>query len=385
MRHSLLVNCALVSVSLAGVASALPAEVTATALNVRTGPGTRYAVFTTIARGTVVDEISRSGNWARVTVNGRNGYVYSRYIRPARSSGGGGTTTTPTNPTTPATTMRVNTGSLNVRSGPGTSYGRVGSLSRGASVSVIGQQGDWRKISYNGGSAWVHGAYLTTGSVANNTTTKEVGASSLNVRSGPGTRYRKIGALTAGTRVNVSDTSGSWSRISYGSGVGWVHSSYLVSPGSGGSTGNRPRSRAGFVQLPTSGYGFYGYYAASKRWGKPAMVYGIERAARRFKDNNPGAPRLGVGDISLMNGGDIAGHASHELGVDADFRPIRNDRQEGRTTIFQSTYSRTLTQKAIDLLVSEMSVTMIFFNDTRVRHTQRWPNHDNHFHVRIRR
>lgn len=384
MRHSLLVNCAIVSVSLAGVASALPAEVTATALNVRTGPGTRYAVFTTVVRGTVVNEISRSGNWAKVQVNGRTGYVYSRYIRPAQSGGGASSGNTGT--TTPATSMRVNTGALNVRSGPGTNYGAVGSLSRGATVSVVGQQGDWRRIGYNGGTGWVHGAYLTSGGVANNTTTKEVGASSLNVRSGPGTNYRTIGSLTAGTRVNVSDTSGSWSRISYGSGTGWVHSSYLVTPGSGStSTGNRPRSRAGFIQLPTSGYGFYGYYAASKRWGKPAMVYGIERAARRFKDSNPSAPRLGVGDISLMNGGDIAGHASHELGVDADFRPIRNDGQEGRTTIFQSTYSRTLTQKAIDLLVSEMSVTMIFFNDTRTRHTQRWPNHDNHFHVRIRR
>lgn len=383
MRHSLLVNCAVVSVSLAGVASALPAEVTATALNVRTGPGTRYAVFTTVRRGAIINEISRSGNWARVQVNGRNGYVYSRYIRPARNTGGGGGNTGG-GTTTPATTMRVNTGSLNVRSGPSTSYSRVGSLSRGATVSVVGQQGSWRKISYGNGTGWVHGAYLTTGNVANNTTTKEVGASSLNVRSGPGTRYRKIGALTAGTRVNVSDTSGSWSQVAYGGGTGWVHSSYLVTPGSG-STGNRPRSRAGFVQLPTSGYGFYGYYAASKRWGLPAMVYGIERAARRFKDANPGAPRVGVGDISLMNGGDISGHASHERGNDADFRPIRNDGREGRTTIHQGTYSRTLTQKVLDLMVSETRVTHIFFNDRRTRHTQPWPNHDNHFHVRIRR
>lgn len=380
MRHSLLVNCAIVSVSLAGVASALPAEVTATALNVRTGPGTGYRVFTTLRRGAIVDEISRSGNWARVQVNGRTGYVYKRYIRPAQSSGGNTGGGTPT----PATTMRVNTGSLNVRSGPSTSYSRVGSLSRGASVSVTGQQGSWRKISYTGGSGWVHGAYLTSGSVSSTTTTKEVGASSLNVRSGPGTRYRKIGSLTAGSRVNVSETTGSWSRVAYGNGSGWVHSSYLVTPGSG-STGSRPRSRAGFVQLPTSGYGFYGYYAASKRWGLPAMVYGIERAARRFKDSNPGAPRVGVGDISLMNGGDIAGHASHERGNDADFRPIRNDGREGRTTIHQSTYSRTLTQKVLDLMVSETRVTHIFFNDRRTRHTQPWPNHDNHFHVRIRR
>ena len=88
---------------------------------------------------------------------------------------------------------------------------------------------------------------------------------------------------------------------------------------------------------------------------------------------------------STENGGRISGHASHRYGVDVDLRPMRNDGREGRVTIHQRAYSRTLTQHVIDLFVAELPVTHIFFNDRRTRHTQYWKNHDNHLHVRIRR
>lgn len=47
---------------------------------------------------------------------------------------------------------------------------------------------------------------------------------SLRVRSGPGLWYGKIDTLYNGDRVNVSETSGAWSKIGDGR---WVHSSYL--------------------------------------------------------------------------------------------------------------------------------------------------------------
>ena len=62
---------------------------------------------------------------------------------------------------------------------------------------------------------------------------------------------------------------------------------------------------------------------------------------------------------------------------------IRNAGREGRATIYDSFYSRTYTQRILDLLRSEMRVRLILFNDSRVRGVQHWPNHANHFHVRI--
>ncbi|MGE0713307.1 MAG: penicillin-insensitive murein endopeptidase [Planctomycetota bacterium] len=140
-------------------------------------------------------------------------------------------------------------------------------------------------------------------------------------------------------------------------------------------------SQAGYVQLPDSGPGFYGYYAAAKRWGKPDMVYGLMRAARSF--NASAGVRIGVGDISLQNGGQISGHASHQKGVDADVRPLRTDKTEQPVTIFQGTYSSALTGQAIAACRAEMKVTLVLFNDGKISGVTNYPNHDNHFHVRI--
>jgi len=49
------------------------------------------------------------------------------------------------------------TSNLRVRSGPGTRYGQVGSMSRGQSFDLAGSQGEWVRLS-NGG--WVNANYV---------------------------------------------------------------------------------------------------------------------------------------------------------------------------------------------------------------------------------
>ena len=109
------------------------------------------------------------------------------------------------------------------------------------------------------------------------------------------------------------------------------------------------------------------------------------RVARRFLTERPSGvtTRLGIGDISAKNGGKISGHASHQRGVDGDFRLPRTDGQEIATTRFMSAYSRSGTQKLVNLFRAELNVTHIFFNDPNVSGVSNWPNRDNHFHVRI--
>ena len=60
----------------------------------------------------------------------------------------------------------------------------------------------------------------------------------LNVRSGPGTGYSKITALTCGTRVQILSSQNGWYKISYGSTTGWVSGSYISIESSGGSSGS---------------------------------------------------------------------------------------------------------------------------------------------------
>ena len=54
----------------------------------------------------------------------------------------------------------VNAGTLNVRSGPGTSYGIIGQLSRGTQVHVVSVSGSWSKIDAPK-TGWVASLYLT--------------------------------------------------------------------------------------------------------------------------------------------------------------------------------------------------------------------------------
>lgn len=70
-------------------AGALAANVTATtSVNVRAGAGNGYKVVTVLKKGQVVAKTGSSGNWTKVTANGKTGYVYNKYL-----ISGGSTTT----------------------------------------------------------------------------------------------------------------------------------------------------------------------------------------------------------------------------------------------------------------------------------------------------
>ena len=143
-----------------------------------------------------------------------------------------------------ATDMRtVTASSLNFRTGPSTSYSIINVLMNGQKVEYISTSGSWLKVKYNGVTGYVHGDYVTKGTADNSTTgtTKYVSASvGLNVRSGAGTSYSKLGKLEYKEKVTVLSTSNGWSKINYNGKTGYVDSSYLQNtvPGSNGNNAN---------------------------------------------------------------------------------------------------------------------------------------------------
>ena len=50
---------------------------------------------------------------------------------------------------------------MNIRSGPGTGYSKLGLLTNGQSLTCTGQSGDWYQVSYNGQTGYVSAAYVT--------------------------------------------------------------------------------------------------------------------------------------------------------------------------------------------------------------------------------
>lgn len=289
-------------------------------------------------------------------------------------------------------TVKVTASTLNVRNGPGTGYSVIGQVSSGQIYVQVGSSGSWRKIWFSNTTGWVHGAYITGSSVGMG----KVTASTLNVRTGPGTGYAVAGTAPYGSWWALIGTSGSWKKIYYKGAARWVHDAYITGSGSGptmggGATpapsGGLPTSSAGFVQLPASGPGFYAYSSGDRRWGVPNMVYKLMTAASTWKSQHAGWPRIGVGDISKKYGGYFPPHASHQHGKDVDIRPVRTY-GEGPVTVGWSTYSHSRTKDWITHHVKKyMNVNLIFFNDSAIYnplwYVQYWSGHFDHMHVRI--
>ncbi|WP_337874063.1 peptidoglycan DD-metalloendopeptidase family protein [Exiguobacterium sp.] len=81
---------------------------------------------------------------------------------------------TPTGtPAEAATTyyVKVTTNSLNVRSGPGTTYAIVGNAKLGQSFKYLGVSGGWTKINFNGTARYVSSTYVKKYSVTTLSTT----------------------------------------------------------------------------------------------------------------------------------------------------------------------------------------------------------------------
>ena len=125
--------------------------------------------------------------------------------------------------------VSVSSGWLNVRSSPAASATKISSLQKGSYVTLISKSGNWWKVEYAKGKfGYCHGDYIRV--VSSDTAKVNVSSGSLNVRTGAGTGYQKIGSLYKGEAVVILSSSGDWSRILInGTGTGYVSSKYLSS------------------------------------------------------------------------------------------------------------------------------------------------------------
>lgn len=145
-----------------------------------------------------------------------------------------------------AGTQVMITGKVNVRSGPGTSYTKLGQLAKDQVVNSLGTTGGWTQIEYQDGVAYVSSVYVSAvGTTAGSSTGSAVGQAqatgNVNVRSGPGTGYSKLGQLKRGETISYTAVSGGWYEVEYQDGVAYVSGDYLKTV-SGGGTGSTASS-----------------------------------------------------------------------------------------------------------------------------------------------
>lgn len=119
-------------------------------LNVRSGGWATAPISASLPNGSYVTLVGKAGPWWHVQYGkGQYGYCHENYITTASAS---------------SATVATNSGSLNVRSGPGTSYARTASLAKGQSVLVLSTANGWSRILYHGTkTGYVSAQYLSTG------------------------------------------------------------------------------------------------------------------------------------------------------------------------------------------------------------------------------
>lgn len=245
--------------SLAVLATTSTAHVAAGNLNVRSGPGVTYSSIAVAGNGDALTLLGRNSaaTWVKVRLaSGTEGWVNATLIStgvaiaslPVLDSGA---------PSSAEPSATVATGALNIRSGPGSNYNVIATLTQGQPVVLLGRTASsgWAQVRiYNGAIGWANAAYLNTNvafaslpvvNVASapppgptqgpgsgpgqGVTRGTVTASALNVRSGPGLGYGVVTGVYWGQEVVVHGRSadGGWLKISVGNATGWASSHYI--------------------------------------------------------------------------------------------------------------------------------------------------------------
>lgn len=216
-------------------------QVTASSLIVRSGAGTNYSRIGSLAKGktfTILGSAKdKSGvTWYKLKYNSKNGYVSSKYVNIKQP--------TVTSVSNTKGTVNTKKDPLTVRSGPGSSYSKIGSMSKGKTFDITGKSTDssgvvWYRLTYSGKTGYVSSVYVKTSTtsssvtaVVNTKATVNTKKDPLIVRSGPGKNYSKIGSLAKGKTVSVSgkvlDSSGTtWYTFSYNGKTGYISGDYL--------------------------------------------------------------------------------------------------------------------------------------------------------------
>ena len=244
-------------------------------VNLRRGAGTNYGVIKVIGTGTTVTVTDASNSqWYKVKLSdGTEGYLFSEYLKVTSGnidSAKPSATPTPTPAPSNGTVQAKTTSDLNVRKGPGTSYGII-------KVTVTeATNSSWYKVKLSDGTeGYLAAQYLkiTSGDInsvkpgnsgddnTNNGNNSNVPATDeyvrvtvgLNLRSEPNTSCKVLTVLSTGTVLNVLDrkTSG-WVHVrTTGGAEGYVSAEYVTAYDPSSSNASASVSSVDLAQYKT--------------------------------------------------------------------------------------------------------------------------------------
>ncbi|MGE7877247.1 SH3 domain-containing protein [Peribacillus muralis] len=209
--------------------------VTSNVVNVREGAGLSFPIVKKLAKGESYPIIKEEGDWFEIRIDSNEtGWVANWLVERKSDSSF----------TKKGSGQGIITGSsVRVRTGPGTTFQTVGSLTKGTAVDIIEKNQNWTKIKTADFEGWVASDYLKTESASGSADKKDEDIKKeadtesvktgvtlvdrLNVRSEPSKNSSTLGKLNKNTSVTVLRMENEWAEIDFQGGKGWIAESYI--------------------------------------------------------------------------------------------------------------------------------------------------------------
>ena len=153
------------------------------------------------------------GGWAKVRFRpgGAVGLVQTKYLEPCSSY-----------------TAYVTYNDTALLSGPAGSFSSRGKLDKGAKVTVLTHGAAYDYVSSSRGKGYIRNSRLSTGKPSRTAAyIKNYEGKTVNLRTGPGMRYRVIGKYASGKRVTLLKYGRYWCRVSVGGRVGYIKTVFI--------------------------------------------------------------------------------------------------------------------------------------------------------------
>jgi beta-N-acetylglucosaminidase/SH3-like domain-containing protein len=220
-------------------------------LNLRKSASINSVIITRLKNGTSVKVCQEANGWAKIEVNGKQGFVRSSFLI-AKKKVTGKPAKTPKKPKTVTKYVNVNLGSsLNMRKSASTTASVLLKLARGVQVTVYSEAKGWAKIGAYGKTGYVSSDFLSATKPASGTNTGSGSAPSTNngagqnnsqtdikyvdveyganlrMRAQASTNAEIITQLARGTMVTVISEKDGWAKVTANGKTGYVSSQFL--------------------------------------------------------------------------------------------------------------------------------------------------------------
>ncbi len=210
-------------------------------VNLRAKPSYSAKVIGEYADGVPCILLSESAGWYHVTVDNKAGYIDADYIDEKYMAYSSDV----------ATVVSANGGSVNIRKGPGKSYGALKSVKHGSYVMILQKGTDWWKVCADGTVGFMSSSYLKDGVITNAKPTGQTSSGSnsgssgsssesgyalvnnpkssqkLYLRQSASRSSKSLGSYGNGTYVTILQQGATWCKVKVEGKTGYMMTEYL--------------------------------------------------------------------------------------------------------------------------------------------------------------